>query len=75
MLLWASVLKLAEAGWVMQAFELVVRPALDSPGAALDRLKMTIYTTFAELGLPCPVTGHARVITHVDDSQQRADAS
>ncbi len=26
-----------------QAFELRVRPALDSPTAALDRLKMNIY--------------------------------
>jgi cytochrome c heme-lyase len=41
------------------AFEVVVRPALDSPGAALDRAKMKIYTTFAAYGLPCPVTGHA----------------
>jgi len=42
-----------------QAFELCVRPALDSPTAALDRVKMTIYTKFAEWGLPCPVTGHS----------------
>ena len=39
------------------AFELRVRPALDSPEAALDRVKMVIYTKFAEWGLPCPVTG------------------
>lgn len=38
------------------AFETIVRPALDSPEAALDRLKMSIYTTFAANGLPCPVT-------------------
>mmetsp|Transcript_1895 Transcript_1895/g.2814 ORF Transcript_1895/g.2814 Transcript_1895/m.2814 type:complete len:289 (-) Transcript_1895:533-1399(-) len=40
-----------------QAFELVVRPALDSFEAALDRVKMTIYENFAEWGLPCPITG------------------
>lgn len=40
------------------AFEIVVRPALDSPGAALDRVKMTIYKSFAAYGLPCPITGH-----------------
>lgn len=39
------------------AFDLRVRPALDAPGALLDRTKMTVYTTFAALGLPCPVTG------------------
>lgn len=39
------------------AFEVTVRPALDSPGAALDRVKMNIYTKFAEWGLPCPITG------------------
>lgn len=42
-----------------QAFDLRVRPALDSPGAALDRVKMFIYEKCAEYGLPCPVTGHA----------------
>ena len=35
-----------------------MRPALDGPGAALDRAKMWIYETFAQYGLPCPVTGH-----------------
>ena len=39
------------------AFTLRVRPALDSPGAALDRAKMQVYTAFAAAGLPCPVTG------------------
>ncbi|CAD7701714.1 unnamed protein product [Ostreobium quekettii] len=43
-----------------EAFVLDVRPALDSFGAALDRIKMTIYSTFAAYGLPCPVTGHKR---------------
>ena len=42
---------------MLQAFEVTVRPALDSPSAALDRLKMNIYTKFAEWGLPCPMTG------------------
>ena len=41
-----------------EAFDIRVRPALDSPGAALDRAKMWIYQHFAEYGLPCPVTGH-----------------
>lgn len=41
------------------AFEIVVRPALDSPGALLDRVKMQIYTTCAAYGLPCPITGHS----------------
>ena len=46
-----------EAAGTPDAFTLRVRPALDSPGAALDRAKMTIYTAFAAAGLPCPVTG------------------
>lgn len=40
------------------AFEIVVRPALDSPIAALDRAKMQIYKMFSAYGLPCPITGH-----------------
>lgn len=44
---------------------MVTRPALDSVEAGLDRVKMAIYTRFAEWGLPCPVTGvrlkHSRV--------------
>lgn len=47
----------AAAALLPQAFEVVARPALDSPLAALDRLKMGVYTTFAAWGLPCPVTG------------------
>lgn len=49
----------AGAAWwlVLQAFEVVTRPALDSAEAALDRVKMAVYTKFAEWGLPCPVTG------------------
>eukprot|EP01026_Neomeris_dumetosa_P027968 TRINITY_DN22686_c0_g1_i6.p1 TRINITY_DN22686_c0_g1~~TRINITY_DN22686_c0_g1_i6.p1 ORF type:complete len:281 (-),score=35.31 TRINITY_DN22686_c0_g1_i6:409-1251(-) len=39
------------------AFEIVTRPALDSFDAALDRMKMSIYKTFAYYGLPCPITG------------------
>ena len=46
----------------MQAFEIVARPALDSPEALLDRVKMNIYTKFHEWGLPCPVTGQAAII-------------
>jgi cytochrome c heme-lyase len=46
----------AKAG-APDAFEVVVRPALDSPTAAVDRAKMRIYTVFARWGLPCPVTG------------------
>ena len=42
------------------AFSLVVRPALDGPGAALDRVKVGIYELCARWGLPCPVTGVAR---------------
>ena len=45
-----------------EAFEIVVRPALDSPEAAMDRIKMKIYTTFAEYGLPCPVSGERGAI-------------
>lgn len=41
-----------------EAFELTVRPALDSFESALDRVKMTIYENFARWGLPCPITGH-----------------
>ena len=40
------------------AFDIRVRPALDSLGSATDRLKMWIYETCAEYRLPCPVTGH-----------------
>lgn len=45
-----------------EAFEITVRPALDSVDAALDRLKMNIYTNFARWGLPCPVSGQEAVI-------------
>ena len=44
-----------------------MRPALDSPGAALDRVKMWIYENFAQYGLPCPVTGHPSTL-----AQQRS---
>ncbi len=66
----APVCMLSIACMCPQAFELCVRPALDSPTAALDRVKMTIYTKFAEWGLPCPVTGHARA-----DQEQTQTAS
>lgn len=45
--------------WALQAFVLRVRPALDSVGSAVDRIKMVIYTSFAAAGLPCPVTGRS----------------
>ena len=41
----------------MQAFTVDVRPALDSVGSAMDRLKMGIYVWCSRLGVPCPVTG------------------
>ncbi len=44
----------------MDAFTVDARPALDGPTAALDRVKMVIYTKFAQWGLPCPITGHRR---------------
>ncbi len=42
----------------LEAFEVVARPALDSFTSCLDRLKMNIYVTCAEYGLPCPISGH-----------------
>lgn len=42
---------------MLQAFTLRVRPAVDSLESVVDRTKMSIYKTFARLGLPCPVTG------------------
>lgn len=53
-----SVLITVLTSHTLQAFTLRVRPAVDTPAAALDRVKMNIYTTFAKYGLPCPVTGH-----------------
>ncbi len=44
---------------LLQAFEVVARPALDSIESAVDRVKMAVYTRFAEWGLPCPITGQA----------------
>ena len=41
----------------MGAFELDVRPALDSWTAAMDRIKMGVYVTCKHYGIPCPVTG------------------
>ena len=45
-----------------QAFEITVRPAVDSFDSLLDRVKMSIYTNFAAWGLPCPITGQEAVI-------------
>uniref|UniRef100_A0A061RAZ0 Holocytochrome c-type synthase n=1 Tax=Tetraselmis sp. GSL018 TaxID=582737 RepID=A0A061RAZ0_9CHLO len=42
-----------------EAFAIDARPAVDSLEAAVDRVKMAIYTKFAEYGWPCPVTGHS----------------
>jgi cytochrome c heme-lyase len=39
-----------------EAFDLVVRPAADSVGNILDRIKMGIYVQFYAWGLPCPVS-------------------
>ena len=39
-----------------------MRPALDSPAAAVDRMKMFIYEKFARYGLPCPVTGQSGAV-------------
>lgn len=41
----------------LQAFTLRVRPAVDDLESVVDRTKMSIYKTFARLGLPCPITG------------------
>jgi hypothetical protein len=35
------------------------RPALDNFQNAFDRVKMSIYSQCARLGIPCPITGHA----------------
>ena len=44
------------------AFETIVRPALDSPESAIDRVKMQIYMKFAAYGLPCPISGQPGVV-------------
>lgn len=51
----------------LEAFEVDARPALDSPEAALDRVKMSVYKTFARYGLPCPISGHAGQIVGGDN--------
>ena len=53
------------------AFSITVRPALDSPDAAMDRMKMLIYTKFYEWGLPCPVTGHSSSSSGTSSDQQQ----
>lgn len=40
-----------------EAFDISVRPALDSFDALMDCIKMQIYIKFARYGLPCPITG------------------
>jgi cytochrome c heme-lyase len=59
----------------VQAFEIVARPALDSMDAALDRVKMSIYTQFAAWGLPCPITGQDGKIGAAALQQQSSPAS
>ena len=54
----------------LQAFTLRVRPAIDNVESLVDRTKMSIYKTFARLGLPCPVTGTAG---HVGRSAMQAE--
>ena len=46
----------ARAGDPDRQFLIDARPAMDNFGAALDTLKMNIYTAFAAAGLPCPVS-------------------
>jgi len=46
-----------EAAAGMDAFELDVRPALDSWTAVMDRTKMGIYLASKHMGVPCPITG------------------
>lgn len=61
-----------QAAGTPSAFELRVRPALDTPSAALDRVKMSVYKRFYDWGLPCPVTGDAgRVGAAVARSERR----
>ncbi|GMH45471.1 hypothetical protein BSKO_13428 [Bryopsis sp. KO-2023] len=45
------------------AFSVDARPALDSFTALQDRMKMSIYSTFAEYGWPCPITGESSMHT------------
>jgi hypothetical protein len=54
----------------LQAFDLDVRPALDSFDSALDRVKMSIYEQFARWGLPCPITGHSGGVVQQQQQQQ-----
>lgn len=58
-------------GGTPNAFELEVRPALDSPTAALDRVKMNIYVQCARWGLPCPLTGHAGKFAGASQQQRQ----
>jgi cytochrome c heme-lyase len=44
-----------EKAGTSEQFDVVVRPALDSVDALVDRLKMNIYIGCAALGIPCPV--------------------
>lgn len=44
-----------EKAGTSEQFDVVVRPALDSVDAFVDRLKMNIYIGCAAFGIPCPV--------------------
>lgn len=60
----------------LQAFEIVARPAVDSFGSALDRLKMGVYVQFARWGLPCPITGGSgHIVQQAQEASQQAGAS
>ena len=56
--------------FLLQAFEVVTRPALDSVESALDRMKYNIYTQFAAWGLPCPITGQQGKFTQQEQQPQ-----
>lgn len=53
----------------MDAFSVEARPALDTPAACLDRLKMNIYLGCAHLGIPCPITGDAGNVVQAQGKQ------
>ena len=55
-----------EKAGTSEQFDVVVRPALDTPEALLDRLKMSVYVACARFGVPCPVTGHGPTPIDVD---------
>jgi len=54
-----------------EAFEIISRPALDSFEAGLDRVKMAIYSKYADWGLPCPITGNPGSIGAAPETAQK----